>query len=320
MVAFMAIVCKHQKIGQISMWNLIIRNKMHQSGTLRLKKMTLLSFFFLQISFNVFGQQTILWSVKDTGNHKTTYLLGTYHQIGNSFVDSIPDIEVKLNSSELAIFESVDNENLIIDIINARKENKKTMKFISNDDFFQLKELSKSWKVDINKLSTAEIVLKLQQSLPVIICGTVKETDKFSHFDNYLIYKANQKNIPVYGLESDTIQIQIINQKFDSKYNKKEKEHILYLSKILAEKDKSKYSCEFVEKYKKFDLHYELSKECNDDILLKQRNDKWLPIIVEKAKKYNCFIAVGFLHLYNNCGLITQLRNNGFVVEPVSLK
>jgi uncharacterized protein YbaP (TraB family) len=272
------------------------------------------------MSLNVHGQKTILWSVTDTTNHKTSYLLGTFHQLGNSFVDSIPEIERKLKSSEFAIFESIGNENVITDIINAREDNKETMKFIANPDFSNLKELSKSWKVRINKLTSAEIILKLQQSLPIILCGNVKETDRFSHFDNYLIYKAKQNNIPVYGLETDSIQLRLINQDSKSKYNKKEKQKILALSKILIEKDKEKYNCDFAEKYKKFDIDYRLATKCDEDILLKQRNERWVPIIVEKLKNHNCFIAVGLFHLYNDCGLIAQLKNKGFLVEPILLK
>ncbi|QAA80835.1 hypothetical protein EI546_03415 [Aequorivita sp. H23M31] len=33
----------------------------------------------------------------------------------------------------------------------------------------------------------------------------------------------------------------------------------------------------------------------------------------------NCFIAVGLLHLYGQCGLIVQLRERGYVVEHISL-
>ncbi|QCK15632.1 hypothetical protein DCC35_13205 [Mangrovivirga cuniculi] len=60
-------------------------------------------------------QNTIIWKVSDTLNQKTSFIIGTHHQFGNSFVDSIPVIKELLYSSELAVFES------IIDIKNTQK-------------------------------------------------------------------------------------------------------------------------------------------------------------------------------------------------------
>ncbi len=282
-----------------------------------MKNLTLL--FFL-VTFNAFGQNSILWSIKDTASGKTSYLLGTLHQMGNSFVDGIPEIENSLKSSELAIFESIDDENIVVDLINAREDNLETIKFLENKDFNVLKEMAKSWKSNIYKLTPAEIILKLEQSIPSTLCGNVKESDRFSHFDNYLIYRAKQNGIPIFGFETNAMQIQYINQDNVSKYDRKEKKKILDLCKILTEKDTSKYDCKFFEKYKRFELDYRLTNSCSNDILLKQRNENWMPIILEKIKKQNCFIAVGLFHLYKDCGLINQLRNYGFIVEPIMIK
>ncbi len=279
-----------------------------------------LSLFIFFLGTSLSAQKTILWSIKSPSNDKISYLLGTFHQLGNSFVDSIPEIEKKLKSSELAIFESIDDPSRITNQINVREDNKETIHFIESNDFLILKELAKNWKVHLNKLTSTEIILKLQQSLPSVICDNVKETDTFSHFDNYLVFKAKQNNVPVFGFESDSMQLKYINQNSISKYNEKEKQKIVSLCKILNEKDKTKYNCEFDEKYKKFDINYKLNTACNDDILLKQRNQKWIPVILDKIKKQNCFITVGLFHLYNDCGLITQLRQNGFTVEPITLR
>ena len=64
--------------------------------------------FFLILSPWVYGQNTILWEVTNTENNKTSYIVGTFHQFGNSFVDSIPQIKQALLNSELAVFESID--------------------------------------------------------------------------------------------------------------------------------------------------------------------------------------------------------------------
>lgn len=62
----------------------------------------------MTISQFAISQNTILWKVTDTINNKTSFIVGTFHQLGNSFVDSIPEIKESLMGSDLAIFESID--------------------------------------------------------------------------------------------------------------------------------------------------------------------------------------------------------------------
>lgn len=52
--------------------------------------------------------------------------------------------------------------------------------------------------------------------------------------------------------------------------------------------------------------------------LLKERNKKWMPAIIEQLPKQSNFIAVGALHLFNDDGLITLLRDKGYSVSPVN--
>lgn len=69
----------------------------------------ILVYYLLVVHQNVLAQNTILWSVKSyTG--KESYLLGTYHQMGNSFIDSLPEIKNALINSEVAIFESTNQK------------------------------------------------------------------------------------------------------------------------------------------------------------------------------------------------------------------
>ena len=272
------------------------------------------------ITLKTSAQNTILWSIKDVNGGKTSFILGTYHQMGNSFVDSLPIIKEKLLESDVAIFESVDDNNILAQQINNRPINQRTMDFIKDSKFDEFKNVSKNWSVDINKLTPAEIIIKLNQSLPRILCETSKPSDTFTHFDKYLIYLCKQNNKAILGFESDSLQIKYVNESSISKYNKREKEKIVGLTKTILEKDKSQFDCSFENEYKRFDLNYKLNDKCIDQILLQDRNEKWVPILLQKLKSENCFIAVGLYHLYFECGLINQLRKNGFIVEEITLK
>lgn len=56
----------------------------------------LIFFVIILINVNGFAQNTILWRITDTINDKQSFLLGSYHDMGNSFIDSIPEIRENL--------------------------------------------------------------------------------------------------------------------------------------------------------------------------------------------------------------------------------
>lgn len=99
--------------------------------------------FLLCFSEFVSSQKTILWKVSDSLNNKTSYLVGTFHQFGSSFVDSIPEIKSALLNSELAVFESIDDVGNTRSIINTRDSSNLVEKKLKKRDFTKLKELSK---------------------------------------------------------------------------------------------------------------------------------------------------------------------------------
>ena len=53
------------------------------------------------------------------------------------------------------------------------------------------------------------------------------------------------------------------------------------------------------------------------DLMLYQRNKKWIPIIEEEIKEKSSFIAVGASHLGSDQGVIKLLRNEGYTVRPL---
>ncbi|HZJ36920.1 MAG TPA: TraB/GumN family protein [Gillisia sp.] len=101
---------------------------------------------------------------------------------------------------------------------------------------------------------------------------------------------------------------------------KKEKKIIRFWVNKITETGLDKGDCSFTKKYREFDLDYEFSESCPEDILVKKRNEDWMNIIPEYLKTTNCFIAVGYQHLKNKCGLLEQLKKNGFILEPIEIK
>ena len=54
-----------------------------------------------------------------------------------------------------------------------------------------------------------------------------------------------------------------------------------------------------------------------EDLLLNNRNKKWVKELEEITKKQSVFVAVGAGHLTGDYGLISLLRKEGYKVEPL---
>ena len=61
-------------------------------------------------------------------------------------------------------------------------------------------------------------------------------------------------------------------------------------------------------------------KDYQNEHLLRERNEAWVPVIKENIAKRPCLIAVGCRHLLSADGLIAMLRREGYTVEPVVKK
>lgn len=285
----------------------------------KLKLPFLLFLLLFSLSGNsAFGQKTILWSVKDTVSGHQSYLVGTMHQTGNGWIDSLTILTDRLLNADLGVFESVDPSGEVAKIINAREEKYHWLNSLNRKDMEQIQSYAPDWPVDIEKLRPIELTIKLNQMVTENLCGSVRPGDTHSHFDNYLQFLRDSLDLDNIGLETDSAQTEMIFQEFDSTDIKGKLNDIHYQLKLLRKGKYDKHSCGFITDYLHFRFEdYPLQVKCQDDLIIKKRNDAWMDILPELLRSQNCFIAVGLKHLFFECGLIQSLRREGFIVEPI---
>lgn len=283
--------------------------------------MKIILLFFLCVSGTLFSQSTILWEVTHQESKDTSYFLGTYHYMGNGFVDTIPQILNALDKAEIVIFESLDTKESTIKLIDEREEMNWAKEKLSKRKFRALESVASGWEVNWKKLYPFEVKLKLFQSCIFEKCGNVSEADTSTILDTYLQNLALLNKKKVIGLENAQFQSSVLSQsQFNEKW-KRNKKSIFHYLKILANANSTMNNeCAFAQKYRKFDLNYQFDQTSSDSILIDARNDNWMPELIESISSKPCFVVVGLFHLYFNKGLIVQFRQRGFKVEPVSLE
>lgn len=268
---------------------------------------------------NIQAQSTILWSVNQPDYENTSYLLGTYHQMGNSFVDSLPAIRESLVASDLAVFESIVSTDQIRTLLNSRPDDFTHREYLKKKDVEYIESLNLA--VPISKVSPTELIMKLQQTYVERTCNTVKDTDTWNHMDSYLIHLAEENHVETYGYESDSVMLDDINNAPKSTLTWEDASKPIHkIVKNIKGAKRIKQICQSGEDYMNFVFDYQFDVECGNNPLIKDRNEKWLLELEKILPEKDVFIAVGLLHLYGRCGLIVQLRERGYVVEPVELR
>ncbi|WP_027388499.1 TraB/GumN family protein [Chryseobacterium gregarium] len=275
--------------------------------------------FLLSIQL-IFAQETILWKIEKPGSQKVSYLLGTLHQVGNSFVDERPLIKELLSHSDIAVFESVDDKKkTIIDVMNSRPDNFSYREHLDKKDVQFLESISTDWTVPISKATPAELAVKLEQLYVLEVCETTKSTDTEKHLDDYLLSVAEKVKIKTVGLETNADQFKALNsmQIYDWKAVK---EGIGARVKNLQKKKDKNQLCSIANTYlSDMNFDYQFNVKCENGAMLSDRNKKWIPQIDQILQNNNAFIAVGLMHIFWDCGIISELRKLGYKVTPVPL-
>jgi uncharacterized protein len=288
----------------------------------------LLTCILIFFSTFLFGQTTILWKVTSTNNKNISYLLGTYHLFGNSFIDSFPVIAEKIQASDLIITELKLDREKIAALYNARPESGTLHTVLSkeDEDFIQTIFKKPVGQTTLLKFTPGELYVKLQAYYPKYKCSVINKNDTQS-MDEYVQNLGNRLQKKLYYFETDSFQFEALSEAtkmIDWKIFKKNVPSLLDKYRNTATDESL---CLFANQYASFAVDYKFKDPCNllnnnamNNALVIKRNEDWLKKLPSLLENNNCFIAVGLGHFFNKCGLIEQLKELGYIVEPVNMK
>ncbi|WP_439483438.1 TraB/GumN family protein [Cyclobacterium plantarum] len=262
---------------------------------------------------------TILFKVTTSESNNVSYLFGTHHAFGKEFFDALTNAGKALSSGEVLI-----KENLSIpghtaeDIINARTGSTSWEKYLGKEDLTYIEDLFADSPTDFNKITPTEMHVFLNRHFKQQICLNKAPEDISLSLDDYIASKAVEQDIKLYGLETTTEQIALINKDVEGMPRKIHKRRL----SIIIEKIRARHTsdCEETDWYAQMEIDYQLQAPCTNALMLTDRNEKWMETIVELLSKKNCFIAVGLSHLMYECGLINQLTALGYTITPMEAK
>ncbi|MFZ0456356.1 MAG: TraB/GumN family protein [Ignavibacteriaceae bacterium] len=276
--------------------------------------------FIAALNLCIYAQDnntSIFWKVTGNGIEKPSYLYGTVHLIPQSDFFLIDSLESKFKScDEIALEVDMDDPEFLTKTqqLMFMPDNKSIQDLLDSADYGQLSDFFKdSLNLTLNQFQRLKPFFLVQFILPKMI------NKPLASYELTFVQMAKKYNIDLTGLESVEEQMNSI----DKIPFKKQAELVLETIKDFNE-NRQIYN-QLISAYKKtdfknfYDLMVKASPELKEfeQILLIDRNEKWVPRIEKMIKERPCFIAVGALHLEGENGLVALLKSDGYTVTPV---
>ncbi len=266
-----------------------------------------------------------LWKVTGKGLPAPSYLFGTMHSIGGSFVDSFPAIGQSLSKAKVFVCESLPtNAEDYSDLLYFPADDS-LQRYMSASAYDTLMVFFRSKLKGEDSTYLSQIPrLKPQAANQLILDLKSEESSGNSApaeagIDQFLKEKAQKLGMNVSALETPREQVMALNSsaalhdqasrlagRVSGHSGETDNQHQLLQTSI--------YRSRLIPYYFNYSLQSQFEKA-----MVGERNKKWMEKIPAIIAKEPAFIAVGKDHLISKEGLIMLLRKAGYTVTNVPL-
>lgn len=269
-------------------------------------------------------EKSLIWEIKGKGLNQASFLYGTIHMIGKKDFFLTDGTKKSFDRSKQVAFE-IDMEEMgdIMSLLPLLMQS-----FMKNDTTLQdlfSKEDYALVKAHFDKVGLPMMLLNRIKPMflsaldPKAMMGDGGEKEDIVSYEMEFLEMAQNQKKAVEGLETAAFQMSM----FDSIPYRAQAQMLLESIKSGADASDTQFD-QLVELYKNQDIQamQDLMGEDDttnnyNDLLLVNRNRKWIPVMEKMMQDKATFFAVGAGHLGGGQGVIALLRAAGYSVEPV---
>ncbi|MEQ9403125.1 MAG: TraB/GumN family protein [Cyclobacteriaceae bacterium] len=279
-------------------------------------------FFFLATTIvwtsTVFAQpkgNSLLWKIEGKGI-QPSYLFGTFHVLPQADFELKEKVKSALASADQLVMElDMDNGNIQSEMMmNAGMKQGMTLdRLLTEEQYQQLDEMLQT--------TLGAGVEQLKTFKPFMISTLLLKRfigDQPASFESVISAMAAQQGMEINGLETIAEQMSVFDK---ISYSDQAKDLVELMEK--EEETKELYAL-MISLYKEEKVHelYEQSAQYFDrpgelELILLNRNEKWIPLFKDLAKEQSTFFGVGAAHLGGKKGLLALLKKKGYKVTAV---
>lgn len=276
--------------------------------------------FFLTIGFaqaQAPTEASLLWKIEGKNVPTPSYLYGTIHLICPSDFVMSDTLKGCLKQTEQLTLEiDMDDPGLMMAMAKsmAMAEGKQLKQLLDSTDYGRLNRYFKD--------SVGLAIAPFERAKPFMLMSVLLNRVLACQPQSYelsLMGLAKKQKSEVIGLETVEEQMAV----FDSIPYADQARMLVTLMDSMPQARREFEK--MVEVYKRQDiaglyaltLESEFDMEKHQEVLLTDRNKRWIPIIEQQVAEKPTFIAVGAAHLGGEEGVIALLRKAGYRVSPI---
>ncbi|MBP2618293.1 TraB/GumN family protein [Chryseobacterium jejuense] len=264
---------------------------------------------------NTENENSLLWEVSGNGLSKPSYIAGTFHILCNKDFEIKPKTWNALNKTENFVMEiNYTDQNEVLAMQKMMATDKKISEQLTSEEAKELDKILADYGTNLKNVDNhspqALYTLVATKAIPC-------PPNEVKMYEIELLKEVLKNKKSVNGLEKVEDQINAIGQS----YNLKEVISQLKLSNeytIASQKMTEAFKNENLKSLDQLIKNPKFMNKKQEQLMLTDRNTKWVEKMPEIMKKQSTFFAVGSGHLWGNKGLITLLKAKGYTVKPVS--
>ncbi|MEO6837093.1 MAG: TraB/GumN family protein [Ginsengibacter sp.] len=267
------------------------------------------------------NDNTLLWKVSGNGLKKPSFLFGTFHLLCKDDIHFSDQLKKAVKVSDEIYMElNLGDPTVMLSgmLYMNMKDGKKLDDLYTPEEYKRLQNyFSDTLKMPIMLLQSAKPYF-----LVALLYPRMMNCSNPSGVEEELVNLAKEEKKGIQGLETMQFQASV----FDSiPYEWQAKELLKNIDSFSVYKDEFKTMLDFYKNQQLDSLQSSLSKsefgsDKYNDLLLNDRNKRWVGQLKDIMKKQSVFVAVGAGHLVGDYGLINLLKKAGYTVEPLENK
>ncbi|WP_439555216.1 TraB/GumN family protein [Dyadobacter sp.] len=262
-------------------------------------------------------ENALLWEITKPGQPKPSYLFGTIHLICPTDFALSDSLKAAVSRSEqIALEMDMDDPGMMMNMMKSMnmRDGNELKKLVSESEYNKLDQFYKD--------SVGVGIAMFEKAKPFVLMGPLFNAVLDCQPQSYemsLVELAKKQQSEVIGIEGMDEQMAI----FDSSPYKDQVRMILSMIDNLPKARKefkdlvALYKTQNINELYKLTLKSEFGLDGNEEIMLLDRNKKWIPRIEKIVSEKPTFIAVGAAHLGGERGVIALLRKQGYKIRPV---
>lgn len=264
-------------------------------------------------------ENTLLWEISGNGLKQPSYLFGTMHLLCAEDAKLSVNLKKAIREADRIYFEiDMDDMSQMMSALKYARmnDNTKLSDLLTTDEYARVKTYFEKNRA-ILPFSMMERLKPYM--LTSLIGENGMECEKTNGMEMIIMQEANKYDKEIKGLETAEFQASL----FDSiPYEKQAKELLNYIDSIDVHKNSTS---ELVKVYREQDLQkMEVLTSKSEggiadylDLLVYNRNRRWIEQLKDILPGKTTLIAVGAGHLPGESGMINLLRQAGYTVKPL---